>query len=376
MSRRRYIGGTYGLLPTDINDLRTWKVYGSVLLDIAYKDNKSDMVFKNTIGSRDILYRKIRVKPNKLYKLVFSYEVKNNYELTNKESGWLGLGVNRDLQGAIIEKVGRKDEAETYYPFSSSPKRETVKFFFIPNTEVVILYLSLFQVKDNGAQFVIGDITMSEEELPTITEDDAHRNVRILTSGKGGVLEVTHTDNRIENISLPAGRNTISLPAEVQKISFAGENRSDEKNAILWADLGNVKIRDFEHLFEFCKNLKACYGVNLTAGNDFGYTFAFCERLVYIDKLDFININYVTWLSLKAPVLKSMRIQNLGAKLKYLDLRLTPLLSIESVEYMVDNSAVPIDATCKVFLTEKLINSLSVELINKAKEKRLILSKN
>lgn len=369
------MGGTYGLLPTDINDLRTWKSWrNDTLLDITYRDNKSDVVFKRIIGQSDCLYKEVHVKPNKLYKLVFSYEVKKNYEL--RWSGyWFGLGVFKDLQEAWSGVAGNKAGAEAYCSFGFSPEQRTATLYFIPKTESVIFYLGLFQVKDNGAQFVIGDFSMTEEELPTIIEDDAHRDVRIITSGEGGMLEVTHLNDRKENIPLHPGVNTITLPSEVKKLIFAGEYRSDARYAILWADMGNVINRNFGSLFDGCARLKTCYGVNLTAGNNLGYTFAFCDALEYIDKLDLINITYTTWVSLRAPKLKSVRMQNLGAKLKDLDLRQCFTLSRESIEYMVDNSAVPIDATCKVFLTEKLINSLSEELINKAKERRVILSK-
>ena len=370
------MGETYGLLPTGINDLRTWKSKrDDTLLDITYSDNKSDVFFKRIIGNADCLYKEIRVKPGKLYKLVFSYEVRKSYELRWSDN-WFGLGVFKDLGAAFGGVRGNKTGAEAYFPFSFSPERRAATLFFTPSTEEVILYLGLHQIKDNGAQFVIGDFSMKEEELPAIIEDDAHRDVRIITSGIAGILEVTHTDNRKENITLPAGLNTISLPPEVQKISFAGEDKSDEKNAILWADLGNVKIRDASSIFAYCSHLYACYGINLAAGNSLAYTFAFCASLEFIDKLDFININYTTWVSLKTPILKSVRIQNLGAKLKELDLRACGLLSVESIEYMIANSAVPMDAACKVLLAENLINSLSVELINKAKEKRVILSKN
>lgn len=370
------MGETYGLLPTDINDLRTWESKrDDTLLDITYSDNKSDVVLKRIIGNRDCLYKEIRVKPGKLYKLVFSYEVRKSYELRWSEN-WFGLGVFKELQEAWGGVLGNKTGAEAYCSFGLAPEQRTGTLYFIPKTESVIFYLGLFQVKDNGAQFVIGDFSMTEEELPTIIEDDAHRDVRIITSGEGGELEVTHVDDRKENIPLHPGFNTIALPAEVKRLIFLGGERSDSKYAILWTDMGNVKIRDFGHLFESCSRLKACFGVNLTAGNSLAYTFAFCDSLEFIDKLDFININYTTWVSLKAPILKSVRIQNLGAKLKELDLRLCYLLSIENIEYMIDNSAVPIDAACKVLLAENLINSLSVELINKAKEKRVILSKN
>lgn len=373
MSRRRYIGGTYGLLPTGINDLRTWKSWrNDTLLDITYRDNKSDVFFKRIIGQSDCLYKEVHVKPNKLYKLVFSYEVKKNYEL-RWAGNWFGLGVFKDLQEAWSGVGANKVGAEAYCSFGFSPEQRTTTLYFIPKTESVIFYLGLFQVKDNGAQFVIGDFSMTEEELPTIIEDDAQRDVHIITSGVAGILEVTHTDNRKENITLPVGLNTISLPAEVQKISFAGARNSDEKNAILWADLGNVKIRDASSIFSECYHLYKCYGVNLTASRDIAYTFSSCESLEIIGKLDIINIISVTWVSFMCRKLKSVRIQNLGAKLKILDLEPCDKLSIESIEYMVDNSAVPMGGQCDVILNERLLNRIPEELKNKAKERRVIL---
>ena len=375
MSRRRYIGGTYGLLPTDLNDLRTWKSFRSdTLLDITYRDNKSDVVFKRIIGNKDCLYKEIRVKPGKLYKLVYSYEVRKSYEL--RWSGhWFGLGVFKDLQEAWGGIAGNKTGAEAYCSFGLSPEQRTATLYFIPKTESVVFYLGLFNVKDNGAQFVIGDFSMTEEELPSIIEDDAHRDVRIITSGVAGTLEITHTDNRKENITLPVGINTISLPAEVQKISFAGEERSDEKNAILWVDLGNVKIKDVSIIFSECRHLYACYGINLTGGYSIAYTFSSCESLEIIGKLDFINIAKMTWASFRGRLLKFVHIRNLGAKLKVLEMDSCEELSIESLEYMINNSAVPMNAHCDVLLDERLLNHIPEELKTKAKEKRVILRK-
>ena len=376
MSRRRYMGETYGLLPTSINNLRTWKNWrNDTLLDITYSDNKTDVIFKRILGSRDCLYKEIRVKPGKLYKLVFSYEVRKSYEL-RWAGNWFGLGVFKDLQEAWSGVGANKAGAEAYCSFGFSPEQRTATLYFIPKTESVIFYLGLFQVKDNGAQFVVGDFSMTEEELPTIIEDDAHRDVHIITSGVSGTLEVTHTDNRKENITLPVGLNTISLPAEVQKISFAGARNSDEKNTILWADLGNVKIKDVSNIFSDCYHLYVCYGINLTAGSYIAYTFSNCESLEFIGKLDFINITGVTWVSFMCRKLKSMRIQNLGAKLKMLDLEPCAKLDMDSITYMVDNSAVPDNSTCEVILAESLVNKIPSDLISRAsREKRVILKK-
>lgn len=375
MSRRRYMGETYGLLPTGINNLRTWKSWrNDTLLDITYNANKTDVVFKRIIGRDDCLYKEIRVKPGKLYKLVFSYEVRKSYELRWSDN-WFGLGIFKDLQEARGGVRGNKSGAEAYCSFGLSPEQRTATLYFIPKTESVVFYLGLFQVKDNGAQFVIGDFSMTEEELPTIIEDDAHRDVCIVTSGVAGLLEITHTNNRKENITLPVGINTISLPAEVQKISFAGGRYSDEKNAILWVDLGNVKIKDVSNIFSDCYHLYGCYGINLTAGRYIAYTFSNCESLNFIGKLDFINITDATWVSFMCRKLKSMRIQNLGAKLKMLDLEPCEKLSIDSMEYMVDNSAVPLGGQCDVILNERLLSRIPEELKNKAKERRVFLRK-
>lgn len=375
MSRRRYMGETYGLLPTGINDLRTWKSgRADTLLDITYNDNKTDVIFRRIIGREDCLYKEIRVKPGKLYKLVFSCKVRKSYEL--RWSGhWFGLGVFKDLQEAWGGVAGNKTGAEAYCSFGLSPEQRTATLYFIPKTESVVLYLGLFNVKDNGAQFVIGDFSMTEEELPAVIEDGVHHDVRIITSGVAGILEVTHTNNSKENITLPVGLNTISLPAEVQKISFGGENRSDEKNAILWADLGNVKIKDLSSIFSECYHLYACYGVNLTAGEYIAYTFFNCESLEIIGKLDFINIAKMTWASFRGRQLKFVHIRNLGAKLKVLEMDSCEGLSIESLEYMIDNSAVPMNAHCDVLLDERLLNHIPEELKTKAKEKRVILRK-
>lgn len=369
------MGETYGLLPTGINNLRTWNSWrDDTLLDITYRDNKSDVVFKRIIGYRDCLYKEIRVKPGKLYKLVFSYEVRKNYELRWSEH-WFGLGVFKDLQEAWRGVAGNKTGAEAYCSFGLSPEQRTATLYFIPKTESVVFYLGTFNVKDNGAQFVIGDFSMTEEELPAIIEDDAHRDVRIITSGEGGGLEVTHVDDHKENIPLHPGVNTISLPAEVQKISFAGEYRSDEKNAILWADLGNVKIKDISSTFEGCAHLRACYGVNLTAGKNITYTFSNCEQLEIIGVLDFINIANMTWTSFRCELLRFVNIRNLGAKLKVLEIDWWSELSIESLEYMIDNSAVPIGGQCDVLLREKVLNHIPEGLKNKARERRVILRK-
>ena len=357
MSRRRYMGGTYGLLPTDINDLRTWKnLREDTLLDITYRDNKSNVIISRLNRGFDYLYKEIRVKPGELYKVVFSYEVGSN-----KKSFGLNIEEKTDISRNIA-----------YYPFGLSPEQKTVTLYFIPKTEKVKFRLS-FVSGHSGSQFVIGDITMSEEELPTIIEDDAHRDVRILTSGKGGTLEVTHTDNRIENIPLPVGLNTISLPEEVQKIIFSGSPSSGEKDAILWADLGNVKIKDVSVISNGCHNLNACYGVNLTAGSYMKSTFSGCENLEFIGKLDFINITESTSNTFRCHHLKSVRIQNLGAKLKRLDLLPCSKLSIESIEYMVDNSAVPFGEQCEVILNSRVLSRIPEELKNKAKDRRVIL---
>ena len=358
MSRRRYMGGIYGLLPTDINDLRTWKnLREDTLLDITYRDNKSNVNISRVNRGFDYLYKEIRVKPGELYKVVFSYEVGSN-----KKSFGLSIEEKTNVSGNIA-----------YYPFGLSPEQKTVTLYFIPKTEKVKFKLSFVSLH-SGSQFVIGDITMSEEELPTIIEDDAHRDVRVLTSGTGGTLEVTHTDNRIENIPLPVGLNTISLPEEVQKIIFAGSSSSGEKNAILWADLGNVKIKDVSVISNGCNNLNACYGVNLTAGSHMKSTFN-CENLEFIGKLDFINITESTFGAFYCHHLKSVHIQNLGAKLKMLDLRACSKLSIESIEYMVDNSAVPFGGQCDVILNQRLLSRIPEELKNKAKDRRVILRK-
>ena len=358
MSRRRYMGGTYGLLPTDINDLRTWKnLREDTLLDITYRDNKSNVIISRVNRGFDYLYKEIRVKPGELYKVVFSYEV----------------GSNKKPFRFNIEEETNVSMNIAYYLFGLSPEQKTVTLYFIPKTEKVKFRLG-FVSGHSGSQFVIGDITMSEEELPTIIEDDAHRDVRVLTSGTGGTLEVTHTDNRIENIPLPVGLNTISLPEEVQKIIFAGSSSSGEKNAILWADLGNVKIKDVSVISNGCNNLNACYGVNLTAGSHMKSTFN-CENLEFIGKLDFINITESTFGAFRCYHLKSVRIQNLGAKLKRLDLIACGKLSIESIEYMVDNSAVPFGEQCDVILNQRLLSRIPEELKNKAKDRRVILRK-
>lgn len=375
MSRRRYMGGNFGLLPADINDLRTWSSRrDDTLLNITYTDNKSDVSFKRIIGNQDSLYKEIRVKLGKLYKVTFSYEVKKSYEL--RFSGhWFGLGVFKDLQEAFSGVLANKAGAAAYSVFSLSPEKRTATLYFIPKTESVIFYLGLFQVKGNEAQFVIGDITMSEEKQLEVIEDDALRDVRIITSGVSGTLEITHTDNRRENVTLPVGLNTISLPSEVQKIGFAGAANSEEKNAILWVDLGNVKIKDPSTLFQNCSHLYACYGVNLTGGSNIFYTFSNCESLETIGKLDFVNITSVTWVSFKAVNLKSMRIKNLGAKLKNLDLEQCDNLSAASLEYMADNSAVPFGGQCDVILRDRLLSRIPEELKERAKEKRVIFKK-
>ena len=370
------MGETYGLLPTGINNLRAWKSWrNDTLLDITYNANKTDVVFKRIIGRDDSLYKEIRVKPGKLYKLVFSYEVRKSYELRWSDN-WFGLGIFKDLQEARGGVRGNKSGAEAYCSFGLSPEQRTATLYFIPKTESVVFYLGLFQVKDNEAQFVIGDFSMTEEELPTIIEDDAHRDVRIITSGVAGLLEITHTNNRKENITLPVGINTISLPAEVQKISFAGGRHSDEKNAILWADLGNVKIKDVSNIFSECYHLYGCYGINLTAGRYIAYTFSNCESLKFIGKLDFINITDATWVSFMCRKLKSIKLQNLGAKLRSLDLEPCAELDMDSITYMVDNSAVPDNSTCEVILAETLVQRIPSDLISRAaRDKRVILKK-
>lgn len=376
MSRRRYIGLPSSLPPIGVNDLNTWTSRNEdTLLNIAYRDNKSDIVLERVIGNSDCLYKEIQVKPNKLYKLVFSYEVKESYEIRDKSS-WFGLGVFKDLQEAFSGVRGNRTGAEAYMPFGFTPEKNTAVLYFIPKTESIILYLGLRQVKDKGAHFIIGDIAMSEGEAPSITEGEVLGDVRILTSGVGGVLDVVHTDGRKEGIPLPAGLNSISLPSEVRKISFAGERGGDKKNSILFADLGNIRVQDTSELFTSCARLYMCGGVNLSAGTSLYSTFAYCESLEsIIGALDFRSIGVTTWVSFLCKELTSLRIQNLGASSRELDLRACGNLSVKSVEYMVSNSLVPTNATCKVVLNEKAFNRVSEELKQKANDRRVILDK-
>jgi hypothetical protein len=370
---------------SSINNLLSWenhRGWNNTLLDIVKKDDISTMKIKRLMPGVDALEKKVKVKPNTLYKLTFDYEVLTSYTMYG------------DLFGIIVfdgkshwptRTYGyRKEYSLAYHTISTEPEKKSVILYFITKSDSIILHMPLTAINDDQTPtFTFGNFVLKEEFFPPIIKDDKLRPARILVSGDEAIMKITLVSGENKDIHLTPGLNTISLPEEIKYLTFATPISKDGTSyPIVLADLGNVKVRDPKDLFKSCNMLLACYGIGISdnrggAGDTSLYsTFYGCDRLTYVDKMNMFMVSHVTWVSFMCRKLKSIKLQNLGAKLRSLDLEPCAELDMDSITYMVDNSAVPDNSTCEVILAETLVQRIPSDLISRAaRDKRVILKK-
>lgn len=382
MSRRRYMNDSGEF--SSINNLLSWenhRGWNNTLLDIVKKDDISTMKIKRLMPGVDALEKKVKVKPNTLYKLTFDYEVLSSYTMYGDLFGIIvfdGKNNNRSY-------LSRKSYSLAHHTISTEPEKKSVVLYFFTKSNSIILHMPLTAINDDQTPtFTFGNFVLTEEHFPPIVKDDKLRPARIMVSGDDSILKIRLLSGENKDIPLTPGLNTITLPEEIRYLTF---NTPISKEAavypIVWADLGNVKIRNPQDLFKQCNRLLSCYGINIsnTTETDNGSTslystFYDCAELTYVDKMNIFIVNHVTWVSFMCRKLKSIKLQNLGARLRSLDLEPCAELDMDSITYMVDNSAVPDNSTCEVILAESLVNKIPSDLISRAaRDKRVILKK-
>lgn len=382
MSRRRYMNDSGEF--SSINNLLSWenhRGWNNTLIDIVKKDDISTMKIKRLMPGVDALEKKVKVKPNTLYKLTFDYEVLTSYTMYGDLFGIIIFDGKSSWDARTY--VRRDQHSLAYHTISTEPEKKSVVLYFLTKSDSIILHMPLTAINDDQTPtFTFGNFVLVEEPFPPIVKDDKLRPVRVLVSGDDSVLKVRLNSGENKDIPLTPGLNTITLPEEIRYLAFNTPVSKDNKShPIVWADLGNVKVRDPQDLFKLCNKLLSCYGISISEnpvgnGTSLYSTFYGCDILTYVDKMNIFMINHVTWVSFLCRKLKSIKLQNLGAKLTTLDLEPCAELDIDSITYMVDNSAVPDNSTCSVILAESLVNRIPSDLINRAsRDKRVILKK-
>ena len=366
MNRRRYMGGTYGLLPTGINDLRTWKnLREDTLLDIIKQGNSSILKIKRLPLGTNSLEKEIKVKPNTLYKLSFDYEVISNYVLSRRSPFGLKISNEKEHKRRSISPL-------TYHSMGTTPEKKNMILYFYSESDTIILQIPLSNIKDDPTPiFKFGNFELQEESFPSYIPGEEVREVRVLASGDGAIMNVSLLSGERKDIPLLVGLNTINIPEEVQSLSFE-KSKSDN---VIWADLGNIRIKDTTQVFCNCSRLKQVYGINLLAGEDISKLFLFCKMLEKIPELDVSNITkpmVSTFGSCNS--LKNVKIKNCGKKYKA-KINLLFDISVESIKYLIENNGGG-DKEVIVLLNFLIYDKLPTELIKKAKEKLITINRN
>ena len=364
--RRRGMQADRNLLPREVNDLRTWKnERGYTQLDIDYSGNTSKMYVKQLLPGVDSLSTEITITPNRLYRLTFDYEVKDAYTLY---AGAFGLHVYPSGKPKGIQHTA---STYAYNVVENTPTKASADLYFYPTEEKVTLYLNLTAINDDQhPTFTFGNFRLTAEEFPRVIESDAHRDARILTSGKGATMMVTHTGGEVENILLPAGVNVIPLPEEVGKITFTPATAEN----VVWADFGNVRSRNVGELCRKCYRLIRVYGITLSATNSLTEIFNGCAMLEHIGRLDVSTIMSTTWLSfLYCERLRYVGVANLGKIWSgHLDLRYSSMLSVDCVREMIANAAEHADSRNTIVNLHKDVrDKLTAEDIARAAAKKI-----
>ena len=368
MSRRRYMGGTYGLLPTDINDLRTWKnLREDTLLDIIKQGNSSILKINRLLPGINVLEKEIKVKPNTLYKLSFDYEVINNYVLRGRSPFGLNIFDKKEHKNRSIPPLA-------YHSMGTTPEKKNMILYFYSKSDTIILHIPLSKIKDDQTPiFKFGNFELQEESFPSYIQGEEVREVRVLASGDGAIMNVSLLSGERKDIPLLVGLNTINLPEEVQSLSF----EKSKSGNVIWADLGNIRIKNTTQVFSNCLRLKQVYGINLLAGEDISYIFKACRMLDKISELDVLNIiKPMRSTFVDCNFLENVKIKNCGKKYRAV-INLAPLyhLSVESIEYFIEHNGGG-DEEVIVILKDNFYDKLSTELMTKAEEKRIKIKRN
>lgn len=202
MSRRRYMNDSGEF--SSINNLLSWennRGWNNTLIDIVKKDDISTMKIKRLMPSVDALEKKLKVKPNTLYKLTFDYEVLSSYTMYG------------DLFGIIIfdgksswdtrTYIRRDQYSLAYHTISTEPEKKSVVLYFFTKSDSVILHMPLTAINDDQTPtFTFGNFVLIEEHFPPIIKDDKLRPVRILVSGDDSVLKVILVSGENKDIPL------------------------------------------------------------------------------------------------------------------------------------------------------------------------------
>ena len=125
---------------SSINNLLSWenhRGWNNTLINIVKKDDISTMKIKRLMPGVDALEKKVKVKPNTLYKLTFDYAVLSSYTMYGDLFGIIifdGKNNNRSY-------LSRKSYSLAHHTISTEPEKKSVVLYFFTKSDSVILHM-------------------------------------------------------------------------------------------------------------------------------------------------------------------------------------------------------------------------------------------